>query len=807
MSGKRLPWPLGTGRRRAEEEEEEASGARKGQARLPQRWEPPRLPSISSLSKMILNEMFCAFLWILTVVWRVCLAEGDTLVSLTFYESICMEDGQQDKNNAVNNYKNSERSQNPGNISCVFYYSESINYTLTCHWIPKKEKHMETTYMLTRRDSRGTNKSSCFSKNGSCSLYGVPYAASSCVELKAENEKEVKNRVLIKPEEILKPDPPQITEVKPIAGMKQMLRVSWKRPRKIPKGSYLKCQIHYTAATKNHTEDVFISDREEYNLTNLWDFTYYTVVLRCTLNESKVWSEWSIEKMGRTEEQAPLRVDLWRVIEFDQHTENRVVHLLWEECKIFPCSGLVNGYRIKYFTKSSDSLKYAKNTSDNSATLNLTKEAYIISVTAFNEAGESPEATLRIPPIHEEVMDHERIVSIKASALEEQMFLEWEPSNVEINNYIVEWYYESNSIKRSWQKINTTKWTSPKGAFIRFKYYYISVYPLYKDEIKTPCSIRTYFHQGIPAEGPTAEEVEDIDKNHATIKWKAIPEAKRNGFITNYTVFYKAEDGKEFGETVDFSVLQYRFKLLQANTKYTAHVMASTIAGGKNGTATTFITSKLSVVDIILINVVVGMFMLCLLIIGILGAVKRHIRLKDALWPKIPHPHIMATVVTMDQPVPLRKSPSADETHIIISEVQPCSKEQNEFEFTNSEDCLNETDDATEVMVGSKDTLWNEEHEAHPPTFYPEHDFRNPTLPDMKGNCYDNQEVQDQPYLKEFNPYLKNSVPTREFILSENLVQNIEGTNTQPVPMTSCLPNSTEQPYVALDTFTLLPKH
>ncbi|KAH0627949.1 hypothetical protein JD844_008545 [Phrynosoma platyrhinos] len=549
--------------------------------------------------------------------------------------------------------------------------------------------------------SLGTNKSSCFSKNGSCSLYGVPYAAPSCVELKAENEKEVVNCVPIKPEEIF-------------------------------------------------------------------------------------WSEWSIEKMGRTEEQ-----------------------------------GLVNGYRVKYFTKSNDSLKYTKNTSDDNATLNLTKEAYVISVTAFNEAGESPEAILKIPPINEEKeMDHEKIVFIKALALEEQMFLEWEPSNVEINNYIVEcekdkpskpkrstrsgkdWeegddliprkhrgedggekaakrkhlelqddsVHRTSSSKRAWltspqvshqerpSKLAKTPpasfssglpdeplvpepLSSPvrvesksEGEIVDIDPPSLTPHQLQQPSVPSPQDgshalvwgqqsvpiplgleanrlgsqlmdprhdqlISRYpdlrfqdgsyllpvdlsqltvgsqhsptppsppprqaslFHHGplprspassfisVPAEGPSAEEVENIDKNQATIKWKEIPEGKRNGFITNYTVFYKAEDGKEFGETVDSSVLQYRLKFLQANTKYTAHVMASTIAGGKNGTATTFITSKFSVVDIILINAIVGMFMLCLLIIGILGAVKRHM-LKDAFWPKIPHPHIMTTVVTMDQ--------------------------------------------------------------------------------------------------------------------------------------------------------------
>lgn len=37
-------------------------------------------------------------------------------------------------------------------------------------------------------------------------------------------------------------------------------------------------------------------------------------------------------------------------------------------------------------------------------------------------------------------------------------------------------------------------------------------------------------------------------KDEVTIKWKEISKDKRNGFITNYTIFYKPEDGKELSK-------------------------------------------------------------------------------------------------------------------------------------------------------------------------------------------------------------------------------------------------------------------
>nr|XP_060617484.1 interleukin-31 receptor subunit alpha [Anolis sagrei ordinatus] len=733
---------------------------------------------------MILNKTLYVLLW-LSIVIRIS------------YLAVCTKDS---------------RQQKPERLTCIFFYSESSNYTLTCNWTTGVEAPVGRTYTLTRRNYYCAITDHCRSSNGQCSLYDVPYSVPSYLELKAGYQKEETKPLYFNPEEILKPGPTEISKVEPIAGKKQMLRVSWERPRNTPARAKLKCRIHYTATTKNHTgyKNIVtnVDDRGEYSLTNLWDFTNYTVVMRCTLLLSRVWSEWSAKKTGTTEEQAPLKVDLWRIIKSDQFTNDRTVHLLWKECKEFPCSGIVNGYRVKYFAENKPSSENTINISDSNITLNLTKEAHVISVTAFNEAGASPEATLRIPSFHED-SDPEWIVSLKTSVLEEQMFLEWETKDLEIQNYIVEWYYEPDSVKRSWQKVtNVTQWTSPKGAFIRFKNYYISVYPLYKGEIKPPHSTRTYFHEGIPEMGPSAEVEENIGKNEATIKWKEIPEGKRNGFITNYTVFYKAEDGEEFGETVNSSVLQYQIKSLQANTKYTAHVMANTSAGGKNGTATTFITSKIGVLYIILTQVIVGIFMLCLLIIGILVALKRH-ALKNVLWPKIPHPHITTIFNKEQQPILLRNSPSVDETYPTVLEIQPCFKDHNKLEFLNSEDCLTGANDVTEVVAGTKGIFWNGEHEALPSTSYVEHDCRSPI---MKGIsiCHENKEVQDQSDLKEeteINPYLQNSVSTRKFIVSENLDQNTKAANIQPVSMTSCLPNCTRQQYVALEAFHLFPTH
>ncbi|OXB80153.1 UNVERIFIED_CONTAM: hypothetical protein H355_011611, partial [Colinus virginianus] len=119
----------------------------------------------------------------------------------------------------------------------------------------------------------------------------------------------------------------------------------------------------------------------------------------------------------------------------------------------------------------------------------------------------------------------------------------------------------------------------------------MSVYPIYGNKVEAPYSIQTYVQEKEPSEGPVAD-TGFPGKNEVTIKWKEISKDKRNGFINNYTIFYKPEGGKELNETVNSDVLQYTLKSLQANTQYTVYIMASNSAGGTSGEPKTFKTLK-----------------------------------------------------------------------------------------------------------------------------------------------------------------------------------------------------------------------
>ncbi|KFP46170.1 Interleukin-31 receptor subunit alpha, partial [Cathartes aura] len=188
----------------------------------------------------------------------------------------------------------------------------------------------------------------------------------------------------------------------------------------------------------------------------------------------------------------------------------------------------------------------------------------------------------------------EIIETMRTFTTNEEMVVEWIASKPEVTEYVVEWYeeLETDPFGRSWQYVsNSTKWKTNKKNFKPFICYNISVYPLCGNKVAAPYSIQTYVQEKKPSEGPVAD-TGIPGKNEVTIKWKEISKDKRNGFITNYTIFYKPEDGKELNETVNSDVLQYRLKSLQANTQYTVYIMASNEAGGTSGEPKTFKTLK-----------------------------------------------------------------------------------------------------------------------------------------------------------------------------------------------------------------------
>ncbi|XP_051660629.1 probable ATP-dependent RNA helicase DDX4 isoform X3 [Manacus candei] len=728
----------------------------------------------------------------------------------------------------------------PGNISCIYYFDDN----LTCTWNSGRKTNFTRNYTLYRKLATNPNTivSSCQSKTESCSfLYpDTPYSSAFCFQVKAENVlgEALSKCVPIDMGKIEKFDPPEILLVKTISDIKQLLTVTWKMPEKIVPSKDLTCQVQYRNLYSNSTKYVTVplnsaEKTGSCNLTGLWDSTEYSVAVRCISNESIFWSEWSGEKSGSTKEKAPSeKVDLWRVIESSHSPGSRSVHLMWKPLNSFPPSGRILGYKIQYFPENKTALKIINNSTDKKITLLLNEEAHIVSVTAYNSAGNSPEAILRIPSTDEKTAQITGTVRTLPS--NEEVVVEWVVSKPEATEYVVEWFeeLEMDPFSRSWQYVsNSTNWKTNKKNFKPFVCYNISVYPLYGNKVAAPYTVQTYVQQKKPSEGPVAH-TGIPGKNEVTITWNKISKDKSNGFITNYTIFYKPEDGKELNETVNSNDQQYRLKSLQANTQYTVYIMANNEAGGTTGEPKTFKTLKLDKEDIILIALLVGISVFCLLGLWVTCVLKKHV-FKKVCWPDIPNP---AESIAVEWPLAtsmnnslLKKLASEAKTVDLedINVLEYCFPEENhvsECIDINAEDMIN----------GDKKILHKQENDVAK-CFLPSMPYvitdqftrsqMKSTLilvkeiqpmemlaDDLCGsqqNSIKNEENDDEVLKVEdfnektlFNPYLKNSVKTREFLISESLPEhNMDEHKSQSSVLPPFQQDVAEQPYITLDMF------
>ncbi|XP_030913711.1 interleukin-31 receptor subunit alpha isoform X1 [Geospiza fortis] len=794
--------------------------------------------------------------------------------------------------------KSGYRPDIPENISCIYFY----DVNLTCSWNAGRETSLTTNYTLYRKlMSSPDSVRTCPTRTESCSFFypDNDYNNDFCFQVEAKNVlgASLTECVPIPLQKIEKFAPPEILSVKKIPGIKQLLTVTWKMPEKIIPLKHIICQVQYRNLYSNFTEFVNVSLNSKKNigscnLTGLWDSTDYSVAIRCVNNESAFWSGWSGEKNESTEEndrmitasirgdlkndsnnmgrrkktdestlkrgkhksvhgdltkQTPSgKVDLWRVIESSHSSRNRSVHLMWKPLKSFPPSGRILGYKIRYFPENKAAHKRTNNSTEQKITLLLNEEAHIISVTAYNSAGESPEAILRIPSPDEK--SSQMIEKVVTSTTNEEVAVQWITSEPETTKYVVEWYeeLEMDPFGRSWQYVsNSTEWKNNKKNFKPFICYNILVYPLDGSNVAAPSYTQIYAEEKKPSEGPVAD-TGILGKNEVTIKWNEISKAKRNGFITNYTIFYKPEDGKELNETVNSDVLQYRLTSLQANTQYTVQIMASNKAGGTIGEPKTFKTLKLDKEDIFFIAIPVEISILCLIGLWITCVLKKHM-FKKVCWPDIPNPEESLAV---EWPLAssvnnsfLKRMSSQTKTVDFeeINVLEYCFPEENQEGslLINYENHVSECTDINTKGTTNRNEkiLHNEENEAAK-SFSPSmpyiitdqfttsqmhsalipvkevqpievvaNDLGGSQQNPIKNEENDNEEVlrlEDFSEKALFNPYLKNSVKTREFLVSESLPErSTDECKSQSGALPPFQPNVLAQSYITVDMFRL----
>ncbi|XP_010851807.1 PREDICTED: interleukin-31 receptor subunit alpha isoform X3 [Bison bison bison] len=641
----------------------------------------------------------------------------------------------------------------PENISCVFYYTKNF----TCTWSPEKEANsISYTVRRTLCYVRENDTCNSTSKAGSsCSFYSsLTPPDIYIIQVEAKNAYGIIKSDITYWDltTITKIEPPKISSVKPVLGLKQMVQIKWTQPVLAPKSSTLNYTLRFRAVNSTHWMEVNFTrsgknEEEAYNLTGLQAFTEYVVALQCVVHKSRFWSGWSQEKMGVTVEEAPHGLDLWRVLRSDKVDGKRPVQLLLKKAKGAPVLEKVLGYKIQYFPENNSNLRETMNTTNQQPELYLGNQTYWVHVRSYNSLGESPEATLRIPAIDEKLFHC--IEAMHTCLTQDQLVVEWQSSALEVDTWMVEWVpdVDSKPSAISWESVSHARnWTIQQDELEPFWCYNISVYPMLQNLVGEPYSIQAYVKEG--------------------------------------------------AKTVNSSILQYDLESLTRKTSYTVQVMASTSAGGINGTGINFKTLSISVFEIFLVTSLVGGGLLILIILTVVYGIKKPNKLKHLCWPDVPNPaeSSIATWCGDDFKGKLNLKEFDDSVNREDGILKPCYSPNDFIDklVVNFENFL-EVVSAENPGKGCENILGGEKNEyvASPnrpycPTVSTEIPPRGPQCLSsgmLEGTCPETRERLLPPtqgcgpdHLCEEgapNPYLKNSVTTREFLVSEKLPEQI----------------------------------
>uniref|UniRef100_A0A3Q3IHZ7 Fibronectin type-III domain-containing protein n=1 Tax=Monopterus albus TaxID=43700 RepID=A0A3Q3IHZ7_MONAL len=614
------------------------------------------------------------------------------------------------------------RPEKPENLSCIAVQEgKEISRVISCEWesVGRQTLHVPTTYTLrvvstdahynvSTRENHAELRMTVFPNHVSMEIWVEAHNKLGAVE--SEHLKENANY-------FVKTNPPSGINVISEKAFPTCLLINWTHPIA---EVYVRLlyQIRFCSSGSHNWTYVPLGVTgkgiESFRLQELQPDTVYVIQVRCKYDKEGhgYWSDWSANATKRTPEDRPEgKPDLWKIITEGDNSSDRRVQLICKDPEF--ANGRIINFNIKIQENKVKNGSWVwerilvnRSEADSSSEqrkITPLKEIHLadkdsvkVYLTASNSVGTSVEASLFIP----DKASCTPIEKLKVWSDGDQLKLEWKPPNSNSNSvseYVVEWVTED---RMDWQRESrNTRRTAIKGNLEKFVCYNISVYPIYSGWIGKPTSVEAFLEQGAPLEGPTVRLNGRLGRNRAELVWTEIPQRSRQGFITNYTIFYT--NGTEVHSvTVPGNTTSYTLTSLSRGTKYDTWIRASTIGGSKKGFNHSFTTPKYDKgeIEAIVVGVSLG-FLFVVVMTMVLCAYKKD-ALKKNFWPQIPNPR-ESTIGNWSPDYPLKADTPKENclSGISVLDVDVCDGK-----------CVFEEDKASLAL--KKDKYLSEEHSS-----------------------------------------------------------------------------------------------
>ncbi|NXO20284.1 CSF3R factor, partial [Cisticola juncidis] len=551
----------------------------------------------------------------------------------------------------------------PLNLSCTLNLSD---YGLTCRWELGTDSHLPTSVVLkcagkphplpegprarcsVCRRSRGQAVTGCTPRGGHshCTvprrllqLYRQMEIWVSATNALGTAESE---RLRIDPMDVAKLDPPTLQSIQSIPFQTDCIALAWD----VAWGTEhmeLQCELRYRAPEDPAWALVtgIIGRAGTAQRCGFLFGTQYHFQMRCRRNSASAlasWSEWSPGRNYTTHEKAPTgKLDAWWGAQQAGPGGQLEVQLRWKAPRRREANGRVLGYRVTLSPRRrSRAPPTVCNTTHTQCSFSVPAGTRRVYLSAYNAAGES---------VPTEVVLLERkgqpVAGLQAVPGDEHsLWVHWEAPLAPVIAYILEWQWvttEPGHCSTCWQMEHDGAATTAliQDGIEPFQLYNISVYPLYEGTVGVPVHTTAYSQQKAPSYAPKLH-LKRIGKSEAELCWEPLPVEMQNGFITSYTIFWANSITDVASATVNPSLSSFVMRGLEPSTLYKVHIMASTAAGGTNGTSLTLVTTVLDDTEIQFLFLTLGLVFVVLMVLLI--CFQKNERVKEQLWPSVPDP-------------------------------------------------------------------------------------------------------------------------------------------------------------------------
>ncbi|NXE05514.1 SDK2 protein, partial [Lophotis ruficrista] len=242
---------------------------------------------------------------------------------------------------------------------------------------------------------------------------------------------------------------------------------------------------------------------------------------------------------------------------------------------------------------------------DRKVLLNISMAYYIVNISAYNKAGESPQAVYIVPDSSATNLPGQIHVKHQGTKAVFTWTAEYNPEC-----FVVDW---GTGKEDMCMKIVTTATRNfTLGNFQPYKLYKVMVHA--SDVCQCESFTRhettfgvTHFYsvEGVPRTGPANVTILNITKHSALVKWTEIAAKDCLGFLQGYRITYTDSLGKKsLAVTLNSSTTSHHLTALKAKTIYHVQISGFTNAGeGPPTLSQSFITPKYGTVKALCICV------------------------------------------------------------------------------------------------------------------------------------------------------------------------------------------------------------